>query len=415
MDENYTDEFMDEDEDLYVEDENPDPDPDVQEADTHNIEPDSVAPVEAVTTPAIQENTQPQTTQPQHVQEQGDQTEGDIDKLPYKSYITYLYNHFCEVNKGLEHLDEEWKKVRAQVNSALQLKIPRKYIERLISLEYSYEQREVIKFMYFSGISEELVADMKPALTYKEMIAKYDATKVESAIVNMLDAPLNTMSRLVNEYKEDLAKYRKETEEKIASYEQQMKEKDMELAEAKEELANLQEEKKAEREKKSKEQLIQMEAEKIAQEMFLAKKKEYDAENRRNQEMEELYHRIDMLEHGADPGNGRQKEKRGWFTGKKSKKQVPGTSPQRFSRNLPLPKDFDISTYMMQSNLSSSQLDVIAMAAKCGLSDQILKDMIDSGKDARALKQIVEVFLAKKEKEMTAGSDIKQEDIVYDK
>ena len=55
------------------------------------------------------------------------------------------------------------------------------------------------------------------------------------------------------------------------------------------------------------------------------------------------------------------------------------------------------------------------MAAKCGLSDQILKDMIDSGKDARALKQIVEVFLAKKEKEMTAGSDIKQEDIVYDK
>lgn len=411
MDENYTDEFMDEDEDLYVEDENPDPDPDVQEADTHNIEPD---PVEAVTTPVIQENTQPQTMQPQHVQDQGDQTEGDIDKLPYKSYITYLYDRFCDANKGLEHLDEEWKKVRAQVNSALQLKIPRKYIERLISLEYSYEQREVIKFMYFSGCSEEMVAAMKPALTHKEMIAKYDATKVESAIVNMLDAPLNTMSKLVNEYKEDLAKYRKETEEKIASYEQQMKEKDMELAEAKEELANLQEEKKAEREKKSKEQLIQMEAEKIAQEMFLAKKKEYDADNRRNQEMEELYHRIDMLEHGADPGNGRQKEKRGWFTGKKSKK-VPGTSPQRFSRNLPLPKDFDISTYMMQSNLSSSQLDVIAMAAKCGLSDQILKNMIDSGKDARALKQIVEVFLAKKEKEMTAGSDIKQEDIVYDK
>lgn len=412
MDENYTDEFMDEDEELYVEDENPDSDPDVQEADTHNIEPD---PVEAVITPVIQKNTQPQTTQPQLVQEKEDQTEGDIDKLPYKSYITYLYDRFCDVNKGLGHLDEEWKKVRAQVNSALQLKIPRKYIERLISLEYSYEQREVIKFMYFSGSTEEMVADMKPALTYKEMIAKYDATKVESAIVNMLDAPLNTMSRLVNEYKEDLAKYRKETEEKIASYEQQIKEKDMKLAEVKEELTNLQEEKKAEREKKSKEQLIQMEAEKIAQEMFLAKKKEYDAESRRNQEMEELYHRIDMLEHGADPGNGRQKEKRGWFSGKKSKKKVPSTSPQRFSRNLPLPKDFDISTYMMQSNLSSSQLDVIAMAAKCGLSDQILKDMIDSGKDARALKQIVEVFLAKRENEMTAGSDVKQEDIIYDK
>lgn len=412
MDENYTGEFMDEDEDLYVEDENLDPD--VQEPDIHkSIEPDPIDPVEAVTTPTIQENTQPQTTQPQHVQEKGDQTESDIDKLPYKSYITYLYDRFCDVNKGLGHLDEEWKKVRAQVNSALQLKIPRKYIERLISLEYSYEQREVIKFMYFSGCSEEMVADMKPALTYKEMIAKYDATKVESAIVNMLDAPLNTMSKLVNEYKEDLVKYRKETEEKIASYEQQIKEKDMELAEAKEELANLQEEKKVEREKKSKEQLIQMEAEKIAQEMFLAKKKEYDAENRRNQEMEELYHRIDMLEHGADPGNGRQKEKRGWF--KKSKKQMPVISPKRSGRNLPLPKDFDISTYMMQSNLSSSQLDVIAMAAKCGLSDQILKDMIDSGKDARALKQIVEVFLAKREKEMTAGSDIKQENIVYDK
>lgn len=38
MDENYTDEFMDEDEDLYVEDENPDPE---QEADIHkSIEPD---------------------------------------------------------------------------------------------------------------------------------------------------------------------------------------------------------------------------------------------------------------------------------------------------------------------------------------------------------------------------------------
>lgn len=44
-----------------------------------------------------------------------------------------------------------------------------------------------------------------------------------------------------------------------------------------------------------------------------------------------------------------------------------------------------------------------------------MKDMVDSGKDARALKQIVEVFLAKREKEMTAGSDVKQEDIIYDK
>lgn len=259
MDENYTDEFMDEDEDLYVEDENPDPE---QEADMHkSIEPDSVDSVEVVRTAVIQENVQPQPMQ--NVPEPGEQAESDIDKLPYKGYITYLYNLFSDANKGLGHLDEEWKKVRAQVNSALQLKIPRKYIERLISLEYSYEQREVIKFMYFSGCSEEMVADMKPALTYKEMIAKYDATKVESAIVNMLDAPLNTMSRLVNEYKEDLAKYRKETEEKMASYEQQIKEKDMELAETKEELTNLQEEKKAEREKKSKEQLIQMEAERL--------------------------------------------------------------------------------------------------------------------------------------------------------
>ena len=247
MDENYTDEFMDEDEDLYVEDENPDPE---QEADMHkSIEPDSVDSVEVVRTAVIQENVQPQPMQ--NVPEPGEQAESDIDKLPYKGYITYLYNLFSDANKGLGDLDEEWKKVRAQVNSALQLKIPRKYIERLISLEYSYEQREVIKFMYFSGCSEEMVADMKPALTYKEMIAKYDATKVESAIVNMLDAPLNTMSRLVNEYKEDLAKYRKETEEKMASYEQQIKEKDMELAETKEELTNLQEEKKAEREKKT--------------------------------------------------------------------------------------------------------------------------------------------------------------------
>ena len=46
MDENYTDEFMDEDEDLYVEDENPDPE---QEADIHkSIEPD---PAEEVRSP----------------------------------------------------------------------------------------------------------------------------------------------------------------------------------------------------------------------------------------------------------------------------------------------------------------------------------------------------------------------------
>ena len=52
MDENYTDEFMDEDEDLYVEDENPDPE---QEADMHkSIEPDSVDSVEVVRTAVIQ-------------------------------------------------------------------------------------------------------------------------------------------------------------------------------------------------------------------------------------------------------------------------------------------------------------------------------------------------------------------------
>lgn len=88
MDENYTDEFMDEDEDLYVEDENPDPE---QEADMHkSIEPDSVDSVEVVRTAVIQENVQPQPMQ--NVPEPGEQAESDIDKLPYKGYITYLYN-----------------------------------------------------------------------------------------------------------------------------------------------------------------------------------------------------------------------------------------------------------------------------------------------------------------------------------
>lgn len=406
MEENYEDELMDPEDDLYDEDAE-----DLeQEVLEHVQQPEAQQEIHDVAQTTQQNKTEQKQEKTEEVL-----TESALDKLSYKSIISYLYDKFCEVNKGINHIDEEWAKVRSQINSALQLQIPRKFMEEMISLEYSYEQREVIKFMRFSGCPEEFVGQMKPELTYKEMIARYDASKVESTVSNMLDTPLNTMSRLVNDYKEDLAKFRTETENKISEYEQQLKEKDAELEETKQELQSLKKRTAAEAEKKSKEQIIQAEAEKLAQEMFLMKKEEFDAENRRNQEVEELYRRIDMLEHGQQ-GSTRQKKHR--LFGRREKKESIPQSPVTFNRNLPLPKNFDISAYMMQSNLSSSQLDVIALAAKCGLSDQVLKDMIDSGKDARQLKQIVEVFLAKREQEKAvaaANSDpVKQEEIIYD-
>lgn len=339
----------------------------------------------------------------------------EVDAMSYKAYITFLYDEFCNMHKGVAGLEDEWSKVRAQVNSALQLHIPRSSITPLISLEYSYEQREVIKYMLFTGASGEVVEQMTPNLSYKEMIARYDASKVESAVANMLDAPLNTMSKLVNDYKEDLSHFRQETEQQIADYEQQIKEKTAELETVKNELKSLKEAIEEENKKQQQEQQIKAEAEKLAQSMFLEQKKQFEAENRHNQEVEELYMRIQQLENGVTTSSNSKEKKRFSFKKKQDKSSTP--PPKRFD-NVPLPKDFDISTYMMQSNLASSQLDVIALAVKCGLSDRIVKDMIDSGKDARQLKQIVEVFLAKRDREMkekTAKEHvISQEDIIYD-
>lgn len=414
-------EFEDQEEDLVVDDDNDDEafqsaSESKQNAMQHNIE--QQAPITAPENAQQIEKPKPTPANVVNSEIPSNIAPSEIDKLSYSEYIAYLYDKFLNMHRGMNGVEEDWKKVRAQINSALQLNIGRKYIEPLLSLEYSYEQREVLKFMLFTGSSAELIEQMTPSVSYKEMIARYEGSKVESAVVTMLDTPLNTMSKLVNDYKEDLMKFRKETEEEIANYKEEIEQKSNELKNTKAELDALKKKVLEDIEKKKKEEEIRVQAEQMAQKMFAEKKKEYELESRQDREKEELFKRIEMLENGgATPRPSQPKEKRRLFGFKKEKNTEEPEKLRKFD-NTPLPANFDLTNYMMSANLSSSQLDVIALAVKCGLSDRVIKNMIDSQKDARQLKQLLEVFLAKRDKETQdkIGKDqiISQEDIIYD-
>lgn len=75
-----------------------------------------------------------------------------------------------------------------------------------------------------------------------------------------------------------------------------------------------------------------------------------------------------------------------------------------FYEKCPLPKDFDLGSYIIQAKLDASQLEIINIAIMAEIDISIIKQLIDARLPALQLKSVVEVIITKdavtKKKEM---------------
>lgn len=75
-----------------------------------------------------------------------------------------------------------------------------------------------------------------------------------------------------------------------------------------------------------------------------------------------------------------------------------------FYEKCPLPKDFDLGSYIIQAKLDASQLEIINIAIMAEIDISIIKQLIDARLPAPQLKSVVEVIITKdavtKKKEM---------------
>lgn len=75
-----------------------------------------------------------------------------------------------------------------------------------------------------------------------------------------------------------------------------------------------------------------------------------------------------------------------------------------FYEKCPLPKDFDLGSYIIQAKLDASQLEIINIAIMAEIDISVIKQLIDARLPAPQLKSVVEVIITKdavtKKKEM---------------
>lgn len=358
-------------------------------------------------------------TEPDEKELKKEEPTPDEEALSYNDYIAMLHQEFMNKHQGQAGLEKAWNEVRSQINSCLKLGIKRHHIRPLISLDYSYELREVIKFMYFAETDEKVLDKITPATSIKEALSFYDTARVEGTITNMLDTPLNAMSSMIESYKEDLQQFKENVQLKLVETETELAKTKAELESANEQLNSYKETEEREKKKLENEKLIEHETEKRVKERL-----RQELEKREQlQEQQQLINQINVYAEQLNKNKELQSypRKKGFFHRKKDAAVpvAPVLRTPTFSimSDIPLPDDFDLSEYLMKADLSSSQMDVIALASKCDVPDQIIKNMIDSNKDARQLKQILEVFLAKREKEKknaAMNNANNEEGVLYD-
>lgn len=241
---------------------------------------------------------------------------------------------------GPELDDQAWGEIQSQIKSAINLGLSEKDCNRLATLKYNYAQREVIKYACFSGLSDKFIDELliktdEKKLPYQAMMKQIDEWKYSTLGDNSLS---DQMAQVVDTLKKIDSKT---------------------VADA------------------------------------VAKK---DLDFLFGQIREQLHTEIQKLqsqENFLKNTNKRLFKKR--VKDKKEEKIPPPENPAFVVKELP--KDFNLSTYLMNSTLSSSQMEIIALAVRLGINKSLIKQMVDSGCDAEKLKQILEVLVVQMEQE----------------
>ena len=267
-------------------------------------------------------------------------------------------------------------------------------------------QREVLKFYLWQGASERLVDIMMQKETHGEMVSAYDEYKAADRASALLEKATMNITQVLQSYvdnftafKEETTKHTNEYEIKIQDLDETIKSKEDEINNKNEEIDNL-----------------KNEINRLNNSIIQEKKRIETEKERRVNAMVEL--RMDErkeLEKQVMQQNmlyDAHEEKKRWnIFGKRQK--ISNTKPIMFHQKEKLPDNFNLSEYMIGRELSAAQMEVITMAVKCGVNDNVIKQMIDSEKSSAQMKQVLEFILAKRQS-VQHMSDINEEDIIYD-
>ena len=300
-----------------------------------------------------------------------------------------------------EETEENMEKTKQKEES-------QKDIDKYATLDYDYMQREVLKFYLWQGASERLVDIMMQKETHGEMVSAYDEYKAADRASALLEKATMNITQVLQSYvdnftafKEETTKHTNEYEIKIQDLDETIKSKEDEINNKNEEIDNLKNEI-----NRLNNSIIQ-EKKRIETEKEIERRVNAMVELRMDErkELEKQVMQQNMLYDAHE-------EKKRWnIFGKRQK--ISNTKPIMFHQKEKLPDNFNLSEYMIGRELSAAQMEVITMAVKCGVNDNVIKQMIDSEKSSAQMKQVLEFILAKRQS-VQHMSDINEEDIIYD-
>ncbi len=268
---------------------------------------------------------------------------------------------------GPELDDQAWGEIQSQIKSAINLGLSEKDCNRLATLKYNYAQREVIKYACFSGLSDKFIDELliktdEKKLPYQAMIKQIDewkySTPGDNSLSDQMAQVVDTLKKIDNKTVADAVE-----KKDLAFLSGQIREKENEIARLQDKLQVLTDEK-----------------------CVLTNE---------NEQLHTEIQKLQSQENFLKNTNKRLFKKR--VKDKKEEKIPPPENPAFVVKELP--KDFNLSTYLMNSTLSSSQMEIIALAVRLGINKSLIKQMVDSGCDAEKLKQILEVLVVQMEQE----------------
>lgn len=323
----------------------------------------------------------------------GEDEYSEDDKITLSRYIEEKKNECCNV----ENFDEAaWHMLRSQINSAVQLQIPLTDIDIFARPDLSYEQREILKYALYDmqGLEREYISELaEKKYSASELKILLNDKKIEVKMNETVSVPLQILSDTITTYKEDIDSFKANALRKEREYGTRIEELEDLLKKKTEEyelLKNTYEEEQKARIKKEEQdrqqKLMDEKIERLAEEKFAKLQLEKAAE----QERLELERRKWEAEHMQQNNSifGRKKRNKS-ADSKAEPKQVPDYKVK------PLPKDFDLATYMMTAGLSTGQMEVITLAVKANVDDSQIKAMIDQNMPAQQMRQALAVILAR--------------------
>ena len=281
-------------------------------------------------------------------------------------FVHMLHDEFLQKYSGVAGLEDKWNQVRSQINSGLMLGINKTDIRKIFTLEYNYEQREVIKLALFMGIEAKVLKKLTADKTAKEMLLIIENSKLEDTLTGVVTKPIAMLSASFDDFVKETENLRNENNE------------------LKEELERLREEinsYKTAKEEMDRQKQIEIKAEQLAR----LKLEQYKNNMVSSPEPQPQPQPVII-----------NQPKKKWFVPKKEKNE---NITLKMAASGTLPRNFDISSYLAEADLSTSQLKIINYAINYGLSNNVIVNMVENGYSAEKMQQYVGIAISNLERE----------------